>query len=381
MLVDYAHDLASLVLALRGQSRKCLVLDLDNTVWGGVIGDDGLGGIRLGQGDPEGEAYSAFQAYAKSLKERGVILAVASKNTESIAKEAFEKHPEMVLRLEDISCFMANWDDKATNIRRIAEILNIGMNSLVFVDDNPAERAIVRDLCRDVAVPEMPLDAAEYIQAVERYRYFQATSLSNEDLTRTEMYRATTERSALEAASTDLDAFLRSLELVAQIGPITATSLERSAQLIGRSNQFNLTTRRRSTGELLALLQNPQWVTRTISLTDRFGENGLISVVLAEEVDATLRIDTWLMSCRVLKRGVERLQLNDLARIARQRGLKALMGEYIPTAKNGLVKDHYSSLGFEQTDATSEGHTHFRLALDDEWEPLGHCISEQLFDG
>ena len=189
-LVDYAHSLSSLIVAQLGAGRKCLVLDLDNTLWGGVIGDDGLGGIRLGQGDPESESFVAFQRYAKSLCERGVILAVCSKNTESVARQVFEEHAEMVLRLDDIACFIANWDDKATNLRRIARELNIGLNSLVFVDDNPAERAIVRRLVPDVAVPELPADPADYIFALERHRYFQPVTLSAEDLQRTAYYRA-----------------------------------------------------------------------------------------------------------------------------------------------------------------------------------------------
>jgi FkbH-like protein len=374
MLVDYAYDLSGIILSLRGQARKCLVLDLDNTLWGGVIGDDGLAGIRLGQGDPEGEAFIAFQKYAKALKERGVILAVCSKNTESVAREVFEKHEEMVLRLGDISCFMANWEDKAGNIKRIAEQLNIGMNSLVFVDDNPAERAIVRDVCPDVAVPEMPEDPAEYVEALDRYRYFETMTISAEDLQRTAFYRASTERETLEASATDMDSFLISLELRAKVVPISAANLERSAQLIGRSNQFNLTTRRYSTADLQAMLKKPDWVTRTISLKDRFGDNGLISVVLANIEQESLRIDTWLMSCRVLKRGVERLQLDDLAEIARARGLSKIVGEYIPTAKNALVVAHYKSLGFEKIGEGPDGRTRWQLDVGPNWQPLPHHI-------
>ena len=193
-IVDYGFSVASLLAAQLGLSKKCLVLDLDNTCWGGVIGDDGLGGIRLGQGDAEGEAFVAFQQYAKALKQRGVLLAVCSKNEEHIAKEVFEKHTEMVLRLDDISCFMANWTDKAANLREIARRLNIGLNSLVFVDDNPAERALVRQLAPEVAVPELPDDPAGYIQAIEPYRYFQTLSIAQEDLQRAEYYRANAQR-------------------------------------------------------------------------------------------------------------------------------------------------------------------------------------------
>ena len=377
-LVDYAHSLASIIVAQLGLAKKCLVLDLDNTLWGGVVGDDGLGGIRLGQGDPEGEAYLAFQLYVKSLKDRGVILAVCSKNNEETAREAFERHPEMVLKLEDISCFIANWDDKAKNLRLVAERLNIGQNSLVFVDDNPAERAIVRQLVPDVAVPEMPEDITEYIQTVEQHRYFQVLSIGAEDFHRTDYYRADALRRRVEATSGKLDDYLRSLEMVARIIPIESTSLERSVQLINRSNQFNLTTRRRSAAEVLALLKDEAWITLTVSLTDRFGDNGLISVVLAHVCEDKLEIDTWLMSCRVLKRGVESILLNVLCRLASQRQLKAIHGEYIPTPKNGLVRQHYADLGFTQNGHGDNGQTFWQLKLPNDRMPLKTFIQESI---
>jgi FkbH-like protein len=372
-LVDYAHSLASLLLAQLGAGKKCLVLDLDNTLWGGVIGDDGLGGIRLGQGEPESEAFLAFQRYAKALGDRGVILAVCSKNTDAVAREVFEKHTEMVLRMEDISCFMANWDDKATNLARIAEQLNIGLNSLVFFDDNPAERSIVRQLRPEVAVPEVPSDPAYYIRALDRQRYFEALTISAEDLKRTEFYRADSQRQALGSSAKDLDAFLQSLEMVARIEPVADATLERTVQLIGRSNQFNLTTRRYSNADILNFTQNPNWLTCTITLRDRFGDNGLISVLLAKTESDALVVDTWLMSCRVLKRGVERVLLNSIVEQAKERGLKRIVGEYIPTPKNGLVRDHYQSLGFTQIDNESGETTRWQLLVDG-WKPQAHFI-------
>jgi FkbH-like protein len=380
-LVDYAHSLASLILAQLGVVKKCLVLDLDNTLWGGVIGDDGLGGIRLGQGDPESESFVAFQRYVKGLRLRGVILAVCSKNTDSIAREVFQKHPEMVLRLDDIACFVANWDDKASNLARIAEQLNIGLNSLVFVDDNPAERAIVRQLRPEVAVPELPLDPSGYVMALERQRYFQPLALSTEDLKRTDYYLADSARQAAESTAEDLDAFLQSLEMTARIGPIEPATLDRSAQLIQRSNQFNLTTRRHSAADLQAMMSDPSWVTRTVSLRDRFGDNGLISVLLAKIVGAVLEVDTWLMSCRVLKRGVEQFLLNHLCEFAGAKGLRAVRGEYIPTAKNGLVRDHYANLGFTQLTLDDSGHTTWELRLHEGWTPPATFITENRPDG
>jgi FkbH-like protein len=380
-LVDYAHSLSSLILAQLGVVRKCLVLDLDNTLWGGVIGDDGLGGIRLGQGDPESESFVAFQRYVQALERRGVILAVCSKNTESVAREVFEKHPEMVLRLEDIACFVANWDDKATNLARIANQLNIGLNSLVFVDDNPAERAIIRRLRPDVAGPELPVDPSGYVMALEKHRFFQPLTLSAEDMQRTGYYRADAAREVAESSAEDLDGFLRTLDMSARVGPISPSTLERSVQLIHRSNQFNLTTRRHSAAEVLAMLENDFWLTRTVSLRDRFGDNGLISVLLAKKSGDTLEIDTWLMSCRVLKRGVEQFLLSHIIGVAKRRSLATIRGEYIPTAKNGLVRDHYKNLGFAQTKADDSGRTVWELHVDQGYSPPATFIKECNADG
>jgi len=361
-LVDYAHSVASILAAQSGAGRKCLVLDLDNTLWGGIVGDDGLGGIRLGQGDAESEGFSAFQRYVKGLRMRGVILAVCSKNEERTAREVFEKHPEMELRLEDISCFVANWDDKASNIRTIAQRLEIGLNSMVFVDDNPAERAFVRQLLPEVAVPELPADPTGYIQEVERHRYFQVVSLSTEDLRRTDFYKANEAREEAQSSVKSIDDFLASLEMIARVGPIDAASIERSVQLINRSNQFNLTTKRYSSGEVLAMLQDPAWITRTVSLADRFGDNGLICVFLGKIQRDALSIDSWLMSCRVLKRGVEQFLLGQILAVAREHGLKRILGEYVPTAKNALVKEHYGKLGFAKIWTGDDGHTKWELA-------------------
>ena len=378
-IVEYGFSAASLLAARLGLSKKCLVLDLDDTCWGGAVGDDGLGGIRLGQGGAEGEAFVAFQQYAKALKQRGILLAVCSKNEERVAKEVFEKHTEMVLRLDDISCFMANWNDKAANLREIARRLNIGLDSLVFVDDNPAERALVRRLAPEVAVPELPEDPAGYIQAVEPYRHFQTLSVAGEDLRRVEYYRADAEREESLKASAGVEDYLRSLAMIARIGPVTAMSLERAAQLIGKSNQFNLTTRRRSAAEVSAVAADPRWLTRTVSLSDRFGDNGLISVLLAKVEGDALEIDTWLMSCRVLKRGVEILLNNAVCRWAIARGLKRIRGEYIPTPKNGPVRDHFPGLGYLKISEDDAGRTLWETELSADWKPRRAVIEEHEF--
>lgn len=346
----YGDLVARVVAASVGLSRKCLVLDLDNTLWGGVIGDDGLEGIRLGQGDAEGEAFLAFQRYVARLGQRGVMLAVCSKNTAEIAEAAFAQHPEMALRRDEIACFVCNWDDKASNIRKIAKTLNIGIDSLVFVDDNPAERAIVRRELPDVAVPELPEDPAYYPQRVAAAGYFEAVSFTAEDAARGRAYAMNAQREAALEQSTDMEGYLKSLEMVMLVRPIDKADLARSSQLINKSNQFNLTTHRRTEAEVKALVSEARVVSLCVRLADHFGDNGLISVILARPDKAwrrdSLLIDTWVMSCRVLGRGVEAAALHVLAQRAEALGARALIGEYRPTAKNGLVKEHYSKLGF-----------------------------------
>ena len=379
-LVDYAHQLASVVAAHLGLAKKCLVLDLDNTLWGGIVGEDGLEGIRIGPGDPEGEAYQAFQRYVKALRTRGVILAVCSANEERTAREVFDRHPEMVLRLEDISCLVANWGDKATNVRRIASELNIGLNSLVFVDDDPSQRSLVRQLVPEVAVPELSDDPSDLIATLERYRYFQVVSVGKEDLERTELYRANLERGRSSDAAGSLEEFLVGLEMETRTVPIHPGNLVRSAQLINKTNQFNLTTRRYSPADVQSMAESSDWITRTVTLADRFGDNGLISVVLAREDGHDLVIDTWVMSCRVLRRGVEDLLMEHLFVLAGARGLKRIRGEYLPTAKNGLVFDHYARLGFTRIEDSGPA-SHWELDLDAEWKPRATFMREVEVDG
>ncbi len=346
----YGDLVARLAAAIAGRSRKCLVLDLDNTVWGGVIGDDGPEGIKLGQGSAEGEAFAAFQRYAARLAERGVILAVCSKNDEAVARKAFETHPEMVLRAEDVACFVANWTDKATNLREIARRLNIGIDSLVFVDDNPAEREIIRRELPEVAVPELPDDISRYPAVVAAAGYFEAVSLTGDDLSRSRSYAANVQRAAALQSTTDMQGYLQSLDMCLVARPLGPIDRPRAAQLINKSNQFNLTTRRRTEQELEALLRDPATMGYGFRLSDRFGDNGLISVVLLRPDPAwrqdELLIDTWLMSCRVLGRQVEQAVLETLASLASSRGIRAFIGEYRPSGRNGMVEKHYEQLGF-----------------------------------
>jgi FkbH-like protein len=343
--------MARQIAALRGLSRKCLVLDLDNTLWGGVIGDDGLDGIVLGQGSGVGEAFSFFQAYVQQLRRRGIILGVCSKNEESNAWAPFDRHPEMILRRDDIALFIANWVDKPANLIDLAKRLNIGLDSLVFFDDNPAERDLVRRTLPQVAIPEVPEDPAWYVSCLADAGYFEAISFTADDALRTEQYQLNAKRIEQSGSHTNIESFLASLSMEMTVAPFNEVDLPRIVQLINKSNQFNLTTRRYTEAQVRQLMQDPSCATLQVRLKDTFGDNGMISVVIARPEEGQdvrrLVIDTWLMSCRVLGRKVEQEFLNCLVEKARSLDCSEIVGEYLPTEKNELVREHYSKLGFE----------------------------------
>jgi FkbH-like protein len=342
--------------AKQGRSFKCLVLDLDNTVWGGVIGDDGMEGIALGQGSPLGEAYTAFQEYARELSRRGVILAVCSKNDEANALEPFEKHPDMVLKRADIASFVANWQNKADNIRAIAEELNIGLDALCFIDDNPFERNLVRQELPMVAVPEVSDDPTDYPVALADGGYFEGLAVTDEDRERTSLYQGNKARDALKAAVTDLPSYLRGLEMQLVWKRFDRIGMQRIVQLTNKSNQFNLTTRRYTDEDIIAVMADPDAFGLQLRLTDRFGDNGIIAIIIGRLQDnKDLYVDTWLMSCRVLGRQVEPTTLNLIAQEAAKLGARRVVGEYIPTKKNAMVKDHYARLGFAVMETSEAG--------------------------
>jgi FkbH-like protein len=349
----YGELVMRLVAAGRGRSYKALVLDLDNTLWGGVVGDDGLEGLVLGQGSPLGEAFAGFQEYARDLSGRGVILAVVSKNDEKNALEPFERHPEMVLKRGDIASFVANWNDKPGNLRRVAEELNIGIDALVFVDDNPFERDLVRRELPMVAVPEVSDDPTTYAQTLADAGYFEAAAVTDEDRARSGQYQSNRQRDQLKASATDLDSYLRGLEMRLLWRRFDQVGLSRTVQLINKTNQFNLTTRRYTEADVVGVMRDDRAFGLQLRLLDRFGDNGIIAIVIGRLANnEDLVIDTWLMSCRVLGRQVEPTTLNLVAAMAKKLGARRLIGEYIPTAKNGMVRDHYAKLGFEPLDET-----------------------------
>jgi FkbH-like protein len=346
-----SESVVRMIAAFQGKHKKCIILDLDNTVWGGVIGDDGLENIQIG-GLGIGKAFTEFQYWVKKLQQRGIIVGVCSKNTESVAKEPFEKHPDMVLRLKDIAVFVANWENKANNIKRIQQFLNIGFDSMVFLDDDPAERDIVRQNVPDISVPELPKDPAEYLEYLYTLNLFETVSYSSEDANRTEQYQKESKRVAAQASFINEGDFLKSLEMLSAVQPFNSFSAPRVAQLSQRSNQFNLRTVRYSEEDINRIIDSVRHHSFSFTLEDKYGDNGLIcAVILEEQQPKELFIDTWFMSCRVLKRGMENFVLNTIVDYARNKGYHTIVGKYLPTAKNALVKDHYSNLGFTKDGA------------------------------
>ncbi|SFS10913.1 HAD-superfamily phosphatase, subfamily IIIC/FkbH-like domain-containing protein [Granulicella pectinivorans] len=339
-----AASLASIIRAIYGKSRKCLVLDLDNTLWGGVIGDDGPDKIQIGRETPVAEAYTGFQEYCLSLRNRGILLAVCSKNNEEIAKQGFD-HPDSILKLEHFAAFRANWEPKHENILSIAKELNLGVDSFVFVDDNPAERAIVEGNIAGIAVPDVGSDVSKYAGILDAARYFETTSLAKDDLQRAKQYEENAQRAKTETKFANYGEYLDSLEMTAEIELFQPVYMERIVQLTNKTNQFNLTTRRYTLAEMEAAISDGQ-IGIYGKLTDRFGDNGLVSVVLGRVEGPCMHIDLWLMSCRVLKREMEIAMLDVLAEQARQAGVETIHAQYLPTAKNAMVADHYEKLGF-----------------------------------
>ena len=340
-----ATSLTALVGAIYGRSRKVLILDLDNTLWGGVIGDDGVDKILIGRETPLAEAYTAFQEYCLKLRDRGILLVVCSKNNDDVAKSGFA-HPDSVLKLEHFSAFKANWEPKHENILVIAHELNLSVDSFVFVDDNPAERAIVEAQVPGIAVPAVGNEIAKYPSILDAGRYFELISLGNEDIARAQLYAENSQRAKLQQKFASYGEYLDSLEMMAEIDVFMAIYMERIAQLTNKTNQFNLTTRRYTLAEIEAAATDGNHIGIYGKLTDRFGDNGLISIVLGRLDGTDLHLELWLMSCRVLKRDMELAMLDSLVERSRQRGVKRLIGYYHPTAKNGMVANHYEKLGF-----------------------------------
>jgi FkbH-like protein len=356
-----AQAIVDIAMAGEGSFAKCVVLDLDNTLWGGVIGDDGLSGIVLG-GYDEGEAYVGFQRFLKELKRRGIILAVVSKNDEHNALAPFREHPNMVLKEDDIAVFVANWENKADNIRTIQSVLNIGFDSMVFIDDNPMERDLVRQFLPEVVIPELSDDPALYLRSLAQQELFETASYSSADRDRPTQYREEARRTIARTAYTDINDYLGSLAMTIKLERFAPATLPRIAQLIQRSNQFNLTTRRYNEAACEAMMQaGDACIPFTVTLADKFGDYGLIAVVVLKPDGNALEIDTFLMSCRVLKRGVEQFVMNQIFGLASRLGLACVVGRYLRSAKNGMVQNFYADFGFRQVEGSDGGDTVWAL--------------------
>ena len=337
------------------------------------MGDDGVEGLEIGEETAIGEAYSEFQEYLKAQKDIGVLLTVDSKNEEENALAGLN-HPDGKLRPEDFVCIKANWDPKSINAKEIAHTLNILEDSLVFVDDNPAEREIIRQQLPETAVPELPGQPEQYLRILDRSAFFEVTNLTADDRERTQMLRANADREALKSTFADYDEYLRSLDMTAAIHGFDPLHFARISQLSNKSNQFNLTTKRFTQDEIASLAEDDSYITLCGSLTDRFGDNGIVSLAAGRIEGKELHIILWLMSCRVLKRGMEQAMMDTLVSECRKRDIETIFGYYYPTAKNGMVKDFYAERGFELTKSDDAGNTEWKLDLTKGYEPQNSII-------
>ena len=388
----FAHNLSNIIKAVFGRNKKALVLDLDNTLWGGVVGDDGPENLEIGQETPMGQVYSEFQGYVKAQKEIGVMLTVNSKNEYDNAMAGLN-HPDGIVKPEDFVAIRANWEPKSSNINEIARELNILPDSLVFVDDNPAEREIVRTQTAGVAAPEIGTPE-QYIRVLDHGGFFEVTTLSEDDRKRSEMYRANRERAKQQENFTDYRAYLLSLEMKGIIRPFEAVYMARIAQLTNKSNQFNLTTRRYTQSDIEAFAADPGYITRYGKLVDKFGDNGVVSVVigrigtmedvavyrqgerpLSREAGDVLHLELWLMSCRVLKRDMEYAMMDSVAEACAECGVRTIMGYYYPTAKNAMVREFYAGMGFEKREETDTGVTIWRFDIPEDYQNKNSVIS------
>lgn len=360
---EFAYNLSNIIKAIFGKNKKSLVLDLDNTLWGGVVGDDGVENLEIGQETSMGQVYSEFQAYLKAQKDIGVMLNVNSKNEYDNAVAGLN-HPDGILRPEDFILIKANWEPKSRNIAAIAEELNILQDSLVFVDDNPAERDIVGVQIPGAAVPEIGAPE-QYIRVLDHAGFFEVTSLSEDDRKRNEMYKANMEREKLQQNFGDYREYLKSLEMRGTIGPFEPIYMARIAQLTNKSNQFNLTTKRYTQSDIEEFANSEGYITRYGKLEDKFGDNGVVSVVIGrkDESEKVLHLELWLMSCRVLKRDMEYAMMDSMVQACRTSGLEAMIGYYCPTAKNAMVKEFYAAMGFTKVDEQEDGSTTWRYDI------------------
>lgn len=374
---EFSYNLCHMIKAVFGKNKKALVLDLDNTLWGGIVGDDGPENLELGQETPMGQVYQEFQSYIKAHKDLGILLNVNSKNDEENAIAGL-KHPDGVLKPDDFIVIKANWEPKSQNMAEIASILNIGKDALVFVDDNPREREIVRMQIPEAAVPEITkgeeLAPDKFIKILDKNGYFEVISLSEDDKKRNEMYKANALRKSQEESFGDYREFLKSLEMKAVIKNFDPVHFSRIAQLTNKSNQFNLTTKRFTQAEIEQIAEDSAYITLYGRLTDKFGDNGVVSLVIGRIEGKVLYVELWLMSCRVLKRDMEFAMMDALVEAGREKGISRIMGYYYPTPKNAMVKNFYEIQGFTKVEEDAEGNTVWQFEIKDDYKKKNDVI-------
>jgi FkbH-like protein len=367
-----AHSVASIIKSLYGKNKKAFALDLDNTLWGGIVGDDGSENLKIGRETPTGEIYTEFQEYLKLHRQLGVILNVISKNENENALMGLN-HPDMTLKPDDFVMVKTNWEPKSKNLLDIAHSLSLTPDSFVFVDDNPAEREIIRQQVKNATVPEIGDNPKDFIGILDKMGYFEATIVSSDDVSREKMYHDNAKRAKAELAFSDYNEYLLSLEMRAEIGAFIPVYYSRIAQLSNKSNQFNLTTRRYTQAEIEAIAADDSYITLYGKLFDKFGDNGVVSVVIGHRRGEIVDIDLWIMSCRVLKRDMECAMIDKLVDECRKQGIKKLIGYYYPTAKNSMVKDLYGMLGFDKADEDKIGNSKWELTVEG-YELRNHVI-------
>ena len=374
---EFSYNLSHMIKAVFGKNKKAFVLDLDNTLWGGIVGDDGAENLELGQETPMGQVYQEFQSYIKAHKDLGIILNVNSKNEEENAIAGLN-HPDGILKPEDFIVIKANWEPKSQNMAEIASTLNIGKDALVFVDDNPREREIVRVQVPEVAVPEITqgeeLAPDKFIKILDKNGYFEVISLSEDDKKRNEMYKANALRKSQEESFGDYREFLKSLEMKAVIAGFDPVHFSRIAQLTNKSNQFNLTTRRFTQAEIEKIAEDPAYITLYGKLTDKFGDNGVVSLVIGRIEGNILHVELWLMSCRVLKRDMEFAMMDALVEAGEEKGISKIMGYYYPTPKNAMVKNFYEIQGFTRVEEDKEGNTVWQFEIKEDYKKKNGVI-------
>ena len=369
---EFSYNLASIVKSIYGKNKKALVLDLDNTLWGGIIGDDGPENVEIGQETATAEVFSEFHEYLKAHKDLGIVLNIDSKNFEDVALEGLNR-PDSVLKPDDFLVMKINWNPKDRNLVEIAQDINIGTDALVFVDDNPAERHIVRSQVPVAAVPEVGTPDT-YIKILDRSAFFEVTNFSDDDLKRNNMYKANLERKKQEASFADYGEYLESLEMIAEIGPFCDMYMARIAQLTNKTNQFNLTTRRCSQAEVESFVDDDSYITLYGKLIDKFGDNGVVAISFGHTEGTVFHIDLWLMSCRVLKRDMEMAMMDELVRRCLEKGVTEIRGYFYPTAKNKMVKEFYGEMGFEKIAEDAEGNSQWKLEIDSSYKPMNRYI-------